>query len=88
MLAKSMVLRVGLGRVASEFERVDGGKFLVPSEVFAGVPTPLGVLALLRPAERRGSKIDQRLVSFFPKSLLPFGGVVRPSRGHFIFVFL
>lgn len=88
MLSKSMVTRVDLGSVASEFERVDGRKFLASSEVFAGVPAPLGVLALLLPAERRGSKIDPRLVSFFPKSLLPFGGVVRPSRSHFIFVFL
>lgn len=77
-----------MGSVASVFERVDGRKLLVPSEVFAGVPAPLGVLALLLPAERRGSKIDPRLVSFFSKPLLPFGGVVRPNRGHFIFVFL
>lgn len=73
--------------MASEFERVDGRKFLVPNEVFAGVPTLWGVLALLLPTERRKSEIDQRLFSFFSKSFLPFGGVVKPSRGHFIFVF-
>lgn len=33
MLSKSMVTRVDLGSVASEFERVDGRKFLASSEV-------------------------------------------------------
>lgn len=39
-----------------ESERADGRKFLVPNEVFTGVPIPLGVLALLYPLKEEGAK--------------------------------
>lgn len=56
MLSKSMVPRVDLDSVASEFERVDGRKFLIPNEVFTAVPTPLGVLALLLGEKREQNR--------------------------------
>lgn len=77
-----------------EFVRADGRNCLVPNETSAGVTGPPDahkppwVLVCSYPLRREGTKINQRLFSFFSKSSFPFGGVVRPRKGHSIFVFL
>lgn len=61
--------------------RASGRKSWVPNKIFSGYLRPLMGPGLASTAERRGrEKKNKRLFSFFSKSFLPFGGVVRLSR--------